>query len=84
MDVARRIVTGFDMHRQRFASLTDQLTQAYANFTAQERLAILCDPHHLLLQVIDDLRSLSMVHAPILPQIHCGVENGLPPGRVLP
>jgi hypothetical protein len=75
--VARRNVTLFDRQTQRFASSTDQLAQAFADFAAPDRLVILCGLHDMIRQVIDDMSGLSLVHAPIVTQVHREVEDGL-------
>jgi hypothetical protein len=64
VNVIDRYMPGDDVHIQRLAGLTDQLAQADGDLTAQYRLAILGDPHHMVFQVVNRVCRLAVAHDP--------------------
>jgi hypothetical protein len=66
VNVVSRNVSFFDIHIQRGTGLADQFPQAGRNFATQDGLAILGDPDNVILEIVDRVRSFSIVHAPIL------------------
>jgi hypothetical protein len=59
----------------------EHVAQPFPDLTPQDRFAVFRNPHHVIFQVIDSMRGLSVSHAAILTQVQRGVENGLPKGR---
>jgi hypothetical protein len=63
----RSNVPAQDVHVQGRTDLMNQLTQPNGYLAAQYWLSILGDPHHVMLQVMDEMRCLPIAHEAIVP-----------------
>jgi hypothetical protein len=66
MDVVAGNMPFFDIDIQRRTGLADQLSQTQAYFPAQQWLAILGDPDHVVFEVINGVRGFAVTHRRIL------------------
>lgn len=64
MDMIHRHMSTDDIYIQVRACLPDQLPQTDRNLTVQHRFTILRNPHHMVFQVVNRVRCLSITHCP--------------------
>ncbi len=75
MDMVRRNVAFLNVHIERLTGLANQFAQAFSHLTPQDWFAVFRDPHDVIFQVVDGMRSLSIGHIAILTQDQRGVKT---------